>query len=120
MQEAGCFAEMKRYGRLGDATIHKVWSHEGKQVFAWGEGRDAPELDRSEIKAALLTTIPKSKILWQKTLTSATRNANNQIVLSFSDGTTSTGFKLVVGADGVWSKVRPLVSSQVTNARMNF
>lgn len=113
MREAGCYAEMRKYGRLGDATIHRVWDHEGHQVFSWGEGRDAPELDRTQIKAALLTTIPEDKILWEKAVNSATRDENGHIVLSFADGTTASGFKLVVGADGSWSKIRHLVYSSI-------
>jgi 2-polyprenyl-6-methoxyphenol hydroxylase-like FAD-dependent oxidoreductase len=40
----------------------------------------------------------------------AERDANGQIVLTFADGTTASGFRLVVGADGTWSKIRHLVT----------
>lgn len=111
MREAGCFGKFKKHGRLGDATVHRVWDNEGNVVFAWGEGRDAPEIDRFQLKQALLTTIPEDKILWRKHIKSSTRNEQGQIVLSFADGTTATGFKLVVGADGTWTKIRHLVCS---------
>ena len=111
LEQAGCYAEFRRYGRLGPATIHQVWDHKGSKFFAWGEGKDAPELDRFQIKKALLTTVPDEKIRWRTGLSKAERDANGKIVLHLDDGTMATGFKLVVGADGTWSKVRPLVSS---------
>lgn len=109
MEQAGCYAEFRKYGRLGPATIHQVWAHSGHEVFAWGEGKDAPELDRFQIKKALLTTVPDARIRWHTGLLKAERDSQGKIVLHLSDGTTATGFKLVVGADGTWSKVRSLV-----------
>jgi 2-polyprenyl-6-methoxyphenol hydroxylase-like FAD-dependent oxidoreductase len=109
MREAGYFEEFKRYGRSGDATIHWVCDHNGNKVFSWGEGRNAPDLDRHEIKQALLTTIPEEKIMWQKGVTASARDEKGNIILSFVDGTTATGFKPAVGADGTWSKIRHLV-----------
>ena len=56
-----------------------------------------------------MTTLPENKILWRKGVISSIRNKHGQIVLSFADGTTATGFRLVVGADGIRSKIRHLV-----------
>ena len=110
MREAGCAAGIEKYGRLGDYTTHRVFDHNATQVFSWGEGEDSPEFDRHEIKSALLTAIPSQKLQWQKTLKDAYRDDSNQIVLAFDDGSSASGFTLVVGADGIWSKIRPLVN----------
>ncbi|TVY68929.1 Monooxygenase asqM [Lachnellula suecica] len=110
MQEAGCYEKFKEYGRDGDFTIHQLWTDQGENIAKWGEGEDQPELDREEIKQALLTTIPKEKILWSKTCSSSKRDESGNVVLSFEDGTTATGFKLVVGADGAFSQIRHLVT----------
>lgn len=40
MKAAGCFEEMRKYGRLGDATVAQVYDHKGNKVFSWGEGRE--------------------------------------------------------------------------------
>lgn len=109
-REAGCFDLMRQLGRLGDATESWVWSHKGEKINSWGKGRDAPELDRADIKKALLTTIPPEKILWKTEVIDSTRDEAGQITLHFADGTTAEGFKMVVGADGVRSKIRHLVS----------
>ena len=109
-REAGCFDEMRKYGRLGDATEAWVWSHTGEKIDSWGKGRDAPELDRYQIKLALLTTVRPDRIQWNKEVTDSTKDKTGQVTLHFSDGTTASEFKLVVGADGVRSKIRHLVS----------
>ncbi|KAF9630292.1 hypothetical protein BFW01_g854 [Lasiodiplodia theobromae] len=109
MKEAGVYDEFKRMSRDGPATIHEVWDFDGNQVTGWGEGRDAPEIDRFKLRQALLTAIPKEKVVWDTMVESAERGADGQVVLTFADGSTRSGFKLVVGADGVNSKIRHLV-----------
>ncbi|KAK0105033.1 hypothetical protein ONS95_004599 [Cadophora gregata] len=110
MEEAGCYEKFKEFGRVGDYTVHQVWSPQGEKVFKWGVGEDQPELDREQIKQALLTTIEKGRIEWRKKVTSSERNEKGQILLKFEDGTTAKGFKLVIGADGLRSKIRHLVT----------
>jgi 2-polyprenyl-6-methoxyphenol hydroxylase-like FAD-dependent oxidoreductase len=109
MKAAGCFEEFQKYARGGDATISQVWDHKGNKVFSWGHDYDSPELDRDQIKKALLTAIPEEKVVWRKGVVSSERDENGQVVLKFVDGTSATGFTLVVGADGTWSNIRHLV-----------
>ena len=111
MKEAGVFAEFKKYSRDGDATIHLLYNHKGELIFKFGEGRDSPEMDRWTIRKVLLTHIPDEKVIWSKGVETAERDENGHIVLTFTDGTTASGFKLVVGADGTRSKVRHLVGT---------
>ncbi|KAH6698498.1 hypothetical protein BKA61DRAFT_662173 [Leptodontidium sp. MPI-SDFR-AT-0119] len=110
MKEAGCFEMFRKHGRLGEATVHWVYDHNCNKVFSWGEGRDAPEIDRSLIKKCLLSTFPDEKIQWRKILESASRNEQGKIELKFTDRTEASGFKLIVGADGINSKIRPLIT----------
>ncbi|KUJ22317.1 FAD/NAD(P)-binding domain-containing protein [Mollisia scopiformis] len=110
MKEAGCYEKFREYGRGGEATIHAVWDHLGNKVFTHGEGVDSPELDREQIKQALLTTIPEENIKWGQAVTSSERNNKGDVVLHFGDGISATGFKLVIGADGSNSKIRHLVT----------
>lgn len=109
LKEAGCFEEFKKYERGGDATIHWVWDHQGNKLFAFGEGRDSPEIDRNQLKRVLMSSIPEHKIRWSADVRSSSRDEKGQIILTLADGTTAYGFKLVVGADGVRSKIRHLV-----------
>ena len=119
MREAGVFEEFQKHSRTGDATIHLLYNHHGEQVFEFGKGRDAPEIDRWAIREVLLTGIPEHKIVWSKGVEQAQRDENGRVVLTFTDGTTATGFKLVVGADGTYSKIRHLVSCLSSVRRVN-
>jgi 2-polyprenyl-6-methoxyphenol hydroxylase-like FAD-dependent oxidoreductase len=112
MREAGCFDEMRKLGRLGAATVAQVWDYQGNKSFSWGEDRDAPELDRGDIRKALLTSVSEENVRWETPVKKTERKDGN-IVLTLEDGSTVGGFKLVVGADGTWSKVRHLVSHTV-------
>jgi 2-polyprenyl-6-methoxyphenol hydroxylase-like FAD-dependent oxidoreductase len=114
LKEAGCFEEFKKYARGGYATIHSMWDHKGNKLLAFGEGRDSPEIDRWQLRRVLLSSIPKEKIRWSTPVKSSSRNAHGDIILEFENGTTASGFKLVVGADGVRSKSRHLVTSLVS------
>lgn len=109
MKEAGIFDLFKENSRDGDATIHRLYDCNGKHVFSWGEGRDSPEIDRSKLRKVLLSPIPKAKIFWGKGVERSERDANGQVVLTFTDGTAASGFDLVVGADGTFSNIRHLV-----------
>lgn len=108
LREAGLFDDFKKYARYDD-TVFTVTDKLGTQHLRIGEGRDAPEIDRVELRQILLDSIPKDKIKWGHGLKSATIGEDNKAILHFANGAVLSGFKLVVGADGAWSKVRPLV-----------
>ena len=108
LREGGLFDEFKRYARYDD-TVFAVADKLGKRLLQLGQGRDAPEIDRSDLRQILLDAIPKDKVKWGHALISATVGENNRPVLRFANGVVLSGFKLVVGADGAWSKIRPMV-----------
>ncbi|CAH0051363.1 unnamed protein product [Clonostachys solani] len=117
MKEAGLFDLFKANSRDGDATIHRLYNHQGQHVYTWGEGRDAPEIDRNQLRKVLLDPIPKHRIIWDKGIQSSSRDPKTgQVVLTFTDGSSASGFDLVVGADGTFSKIRHLI----TPARPSF
>lgn len=71
--------------------------------------RDAPEMDRADLRALLLDSIKPGAIRWGAALTEAVPLGQGRHRATFSDGTT-VETDLLVGADGAWSRVRPLVS----------
>lgn len=109
LKEAGCFEELKKYARGGYATIHSLWNHKGEKLLSFGEGRDSPEIDRGQLRRVLLSSIPENKIRWSCPVKSSRRDEKGDVILEFEDGSTASGFKLVVGTDGVRSKIRHLV-----------
>jgi len=110
LREAGLFDEFKKYARYDD-TVFAIADKFGRRLLEFGQGRDAPEIDRSELRQILLDSIPKDKIKWGHTLKSVTVGEDGRPVLQFTNGVVLSGFKLVIGADGAWSKVRPMVRS---------
>ncbi|KAK3389674.1 putative monooxygenase [Podospora didyma] len=75
---------------------------------------DRPEIDRVRLRDILLDSLSPGTVQWGKKLmrVESAPDADGKHNLVFSDYTTETGIDLVVGADGAWSKVRPLVTSQ--------
>jgi 2-polyprenyl-6-methoxyphenol hydroxylase-like FAD-dependent oxidoreductase len=109
VKEAGLFEEFKKYARWDD-TLFVLADQQGEKYLEMGEERDAPEIDRVALRKILLDSIPKEKVQWGHELKAATFDEAGTPVLHFTNGSTLSGFKLVVGADGAWSKVRTLVS----------
>ena len=109
LKEAGCHELFKKYARGGYATTAWMWDHKGNRVVSFGEDRDSPEIDRHQLRHVLMSSIPRHKVKWSTGVSSADRSAEGEVVLTLNDGSTESGFKLVVGAEGVWSKVRHLV-----------
>ncbi|KAK3324931.1 hypothetical protein B0H66DRAFT_547117 [Apodospora peruviana] len=109
LKQAGLFDEFLKHARY-DATVFNILDKNGTSLLKIGDGRDAPEIDRPMLRKILLESIPKEKILWGHGVKSVDRDQEGKVVVTFQNGKTETGFKLLVGADGAWSKTRHLLT----------
>ncbi|CAF0869289.1 unnamed protein product [Rotaria sordida] len=73
---------------------------------------DRPEIDRHDLRQLLFQSLKADIIAQGHNLQSIQSLSNGQHKLVFDDGVTDTA-DLVIGADGAWSRIRPLVSSAV-------
>jgi 2-polyprenyl-6-methoxyphenol hydroxylase-like FAD-dependent oxidoreductase len=67
-----------------------------------------PEVERGALRAMLVGSLPAAAIHWGCKLASIARDGGRYTLL-FADGR-SAAADLVVGADGAWSRVRPLLT----------
>ena len=75
---------------------------------------DRPEIDREDLRNILLDSLLPGTIKWGKKLNRVEPDpkAKDKHILFFDDVTVEMGVDLVVGADGAWSKVRPLLTDE--------
>jgi 2-polyprenyl-6-methoxyphenol hydroxylase-like FAD-dependent oxidoreductase len=106
---AGLSTEFTSFARYQDQEF-RIYDKSGKLLLedTSNEG-DRPEVDRTELRQMLLDSLPNGCVRWHHKLLAAKPQNDGGFELAFENGVTET-FDLVVGADGAWSRVRPLLS----------
>ena len=111
LRRAGLYQEFLTIARYEDQGS-RLYDKHGALLFAEDDAdeSDRPEVDRTALRQILLASLPSEVICWNHGLREVRPRDDGTYDLVFENGMAGP-FDLVVGADGSWSKVRPLVSS---------
>lgn len=107
---AGLSDEFRRIARYEDQES-RLYDKHGKLLFSDTDvaGKDRPEVDRGHLRQMLLDSLPTGVIHWGCELSVVHEQSDGTFEVAFRNGLKES-FDLVVGADGAWSRVRPLLS----------
>ncbi|MFD7923892.1 FAD-dependent oxidoreductase [Streptomyces sp. NPDC059740] len=111
LEAAGLMAEFRAVVLQGRQAM-RVLDPDGTVLYDKADdgtgGR--PEVQRGELRRVLLDSLPAGTVRWGRKVSSARTLGEGRHEVVFADGSTLVT-SLLVGADGAWSRVRPLLSA---------
>lgn len=96
--------------KLADKEGRIIHKEEDENSVA---GQQRPEIARNKLNQLLYDRLPPAAVQWEHRLGSAQRcntEGRGEIVLDFGSTSGKKTFDLVIGADGAWSRIRPLLT----------
>ncbi|GAA1122437.1 NAD(P)/FAD-dependent oxidoreductase [Kitasatospora arboriphila] len=113
LRAAGLYEEFLAIVHPGGQAMRIVDRH-GSVLMADDEGDEGgrPEVNRNELRRILLDSLPAGTVRWGAKVTGARPLGDGRHEVRLADGGVLTT-DLLVGADGAWSRIRPLVSAAV-------
>lgn len=113
LKAAGLFDEFLAIIHPGGQAT-RVMDREGKVLFDQPDdgtgGR--PEVRRGDLRRILLDSLPAGTVRWGHKVGAVSASGGGRHEVGFTHGATVTT-DLLVGGDGAWSKVRPLLSAEI-------
>nr|WP_315401498.1 NAD(P)/FAD-dependent oxidoreductase [uncultured Duganella sp.] len=110
LKAAGLYEQFLTLIHPGGEAVRVLDKH-GALLYAQADdgGGGRPEVLRGELRRILLESLPAGIVQWGRKLTGIAALGEGAHAVTFADGTQVTT-RLLVGADGAWSKVRRLLT----------
>ncbi|MET7701622.1 NAD(P)/FAD-dependent oxidoreductase [Streptomyces sp. NPDC005485] len=112
LRAAGLFEEFRAIVHAGGEATRILDKDATVLMENDGEDGERPEVSRGALRDILLDSLPEGTVRWGAKVTGARTLIDGRHEVTLADGETFTT-DLLIGADGAWSKVRPLVSGAV-------
>ncbi|WP_406209717.1 FAD-dependent monooxygenase [Kitasatospora sp. NBC_01560] len=111
LRAAGLYDEFRALVHPGGEAMRLVGPDAVVRLEEADDGTGGrPEVDRGQLRDLLLASLPAGTVRWGRKAAGARTLDDGRHEVSFADGSTvTTG--LLVGADGAWSRIRPLLSA---------
>ncbi|MGA1835422.1 NAD(P)/FAD-dependent oxidoreductase [Herbiconiux sp. 11R-BC] len=113
LEAAGLTAEFRSIIHLGGEASRVLDQQAGVLLDEPDDGSGGrPEVLRGDLRRILLDSLPEGIIRWNHKVVDVRSLGEGRHEVTFADGSSVTT-ELLVGADGAWSKLRPLLSDAV-------
>ena len=110
LEAAGLTSEFRAIIHEGGEATHVLDQHGTVLLDEPDDGTGGrPEVLRGDLRRILRDSRPEGTLQWGRKVTGALPLGEGRYQLTFADGSAVTT-SLLVGADGAWSKIRPLLS----------
>jgi len=110
LKAAGLFDQFLRIIHPGGQAARVLDQHGAVLHDETDDGSGGrPEVPRGALRRILIQSLPADTIQWGRKVATVAALGSGRHMVTFADGATATT-GLLVGADGAWSKVRPLLS----------
>ncbi|PKR53254.1 FAD-dependent oxidoreductase [Thalassospira marina] len=111
LAQAGLLSAFKRFARYDDQGGRLCDKHGRLLLDDPGQPEDnRPEIDRTALRDLLLASLPKGMVRWGQAVASISPTKEGAFRVHTQNGPVAD-YDLVIGADGAWSRVRPLLSA---------